>query len=227
VERASDLGIRFSRVLSHLTPGQQGLVLHSLVRRSGIKTTLRYRQRLSQLIEATMYKLDGFSRGLSYSADNDWVEFYERSFTPHIAVRPWVLQRYGITVRDSDGFAGWPKGIPKKSSLLWKDEADILLEAGLETGFRGEMERAQTILEAALRLATKKRRHALMIRSAEALAWVHLRLSRLGDSDRHHAHYLRAVEPMIRDLRPAAVRSAGCARSARGFRSAGPAEQAL
>jgi hypothetical protein len=193
---------KISDILSELDSGQKGMVLHSLIRRAGLKTTLTYRKNLSILLHNTMYRLDGFSRGsLSYAKDNDWVEFYERLFTPHIAARPALLRHHGISLDESCGFEGWKDNeLFQKGGLGWKEEADILAEIGLENAFRGNFDRSKVILEAALKCAKMKGLRVIQMRSTEALAWVCLWLNNLKMSNAYHASYLQYIKEIIRDL---------------------------
>lgn len=193
----NDLADRLGRIFANLLPAQKGFVLHSLLRRSGTKTSLAYRQQLSRYLLSTMFQ-QGFSPGgLAYAKDNDWVDFFERLFVPRVYARPAVLRRHGIAPDDPEDHRELKPVEGRPGSA---DDAAILLETGLEKVFHGSLERGRLILEAARRCAESAQRKSIRIQACEALSWVHLRLGAVSASDREHGVFLEEIERVRRDL---------------------------
>ncbi len=156
----------FGAILDDIHWGQRALVLHSLVRRAGVKTSAAYRQHLSHDIHELMWNQRA-NPPLGYAPGDDWLGVYERKFTPQLYCRVFVLRRQQLQAEaiddEEDKVIRLPVGL---------EEADVLLDIGLEHALRGDLSNARSILEAALRQAGLDKLTVTRMRASEALSWV-------------------------------------------------------
>lgn len=193
---------KLSKVLSGMTGAQKGFVLNSLIRRAGTEVPHEYWVRLTELLHANFIKDNFFPDYLApKSSWEDVAKNYERVFITRVAARPAVFKSRGISLAESDHF-GSP--VYEKSSIgehfNRRDEAEILLEAGLESLFCGNFRRGRTILEVALKCAEGINQRALQMRSAEGLAWACLWLGDFQSSDEYHTVYSREIADLIEEI---------------------------
>ncbi len=191
---------RLGRVIAPLDKLQKAMMLHSLLRRAGIETDRDYQLRLSAFIHNSMVDQQMFPDYFR-SGPHDVVNLYEAQLQPRLVVRPTILRRHGLDVDPTDAFADAKvnhEAVAKTFGPI--DEADILLETGLEKAYQGRLERAGPILDAAFQRSESIDHRALRMRSAEAVAWVAARLGDGETAERAHAVFSDDVVRLADDL---------------------------
>jgi hypothetical protein len=186
------LPVRLGHLIAGLQSDQKGLVLHSLLRRSGAEMTSRYRELLGQYLQDRM-ELHGVPR-YSPGRTLDALAFYEAYFMPSMFGRWWALEHHRIAPDDTD------RHLPHDPVGFRPNDAKILLEMGIEKVFHGNLEGAKPILEAARRSAQAAGVTDVRLKASEALSWAHMLLGAMPSSDREHRIYEEEAATVRRDL---------------------------